>query len=88
MTEGVLSQLTAVEDPVTETEEKNEKVALYQAMQQLPAVTREVIYLRLAGDFSFREIGAILGQSEVWARVRFYRGKEELARIMGGEKHD
>ena len=49
--------------------------------------TREVIYLRLAGEFSFREIGGLLGRSEVWARVRFYRGKEELARNMGGEHH-
>lgn len=47
---------------------------------------REVIHLRLAGDFSFRDIGDILDRSEVWARVRFYRGKEELARIMGGDR--
>ena len=31
-------------------------------------------------------IGDILDRSEVWARVRFYRGKEELARIMGGDR--
>ena len=49
--------------------------------------TREVIYLRLAGEFSFREIGDLLGRSEVWARVRFYRGKEALARKMGGDGH-
>ena len=55
-----------------------------RAMQRLDGDTREVIHLRLAGDFSFREIGDILGKSEVWARVRFYRGKEELAKLMGG----
>ena len=54
--------------------------------QQLDPDTREVIHLRLAGDFSFRDIGDILDRSEVWARVRFYRGKEELARIMGGDR--
>ena len=27
---------------------------------------------------SFREIGDVLGQSENWARVTFYRGKEKL----------
>lgn len=56
-------------------------------MQQLDTETREVIYLRLSGDFSFREIGGILGRSEVWARVRFYRGKEQLTRILGGEPY-
>ena len=35
----------------------------------------------------FREIGEILGRTEVWARVRFYRGKEALARKMGGDGH-
>lgn len=56
-------------------------MALYRAMQRLDGDTREVIHLRLAGDFSFREIGDILEKSEVWARVRFYRGKEELAKV-------
>lgn len=47
-------------------------------MQKLPAATREVIYLRMTGELSFREIGEILGKSENWARVTFYRGKEIL----------
>lgn len=61
--------------------------SLYRAMQQLDAETREVIHLRLAGDFSFRDIGDILGHSEVWARVRFYRGKEKLVKIIGGDNN-
>ncbi len=47
-------------------------------MQELPPQTREVIYLRAAGELSFKEIGEILGKSENWARVTFYRGKEAL----------
>lgn len=74
-------------DPAAETERRSEKLQLYQAMQRLPQETREVLYLRLSGDLSFREIGAILGRSEVWARVRFYRGKEELTRILGGDEN-
>ena len=57
------------------------------SFQQLDAETREVIHLRLAGDFSFRDIGDILGHSEVWARVRFYRGKEKLVKIIGGDNN-
>ena len=79
-----LSTLAASDDPVEETERREDRMALYRAMQRLDGDTREVIHLRLAGDFSFREIGDILGKSEVWARVRFYRGKEELAKLMGG----
>jgi len=39
---------------------------------------REVMYLRLTGEFSFREIGEIMGKEETWARVTFYRGKQKI----------
>ena len=39
---------------------------------------REVTYLRAFGGLSFAEIGEVLGKSENWARVTFYRGKEKL----------
>ena len=87
MEEETLSWLPAGDDPAGEYERRSDRMALYRAMQQLPPDTREVLYLRLAGEFSFREIGDILGRSEVWARVRFYRGKEELSRRMGGKEH-
>lgn len=86
--ESRLSDIAAPDDPAREFEARQERLALYRAMQKLDAETREVIHLRLAGDFSFRDIGDILGHSEVWARVRFYRGKEELTRIMGGADNE
>ena len=75
----------APDSTVRETEERERRLALYRAMQRLDADTREVMHLRLSGDFSFREIGEILGRSEVWARVRFYRGKSELTKLFGGD---
>ena len=36
---------------------KNDKLKLYEALQQLDANTREVMYLRLTGDLTFKEIG-------------------------------
>lgn len=86
--ESIIYNIAAPDDPVKEFEVRNDRIALFRAMQQLEPDTREVIHLRLAGDFSFRDIGDILGHSEVWARVRYYRGKEELAKIMGGDKND
>ena len=69
-----------------ETEEKvedevisnDEKITLYKKMQSLDEKTREVIYLRITGELSFKEIGDILNKSENWARVTFYRGKLKL----------
>lgn len=51
---------------------------LLHQIHRCPEPYREVIYLRAFGNLSFREIGEIMGQSENWARVTFYRGKERL----------
>lgn len=53
-------------------------IDLFRRMQVLDAATREVMYLRLIGDLGYREIGEILGRTETWARVTFYRGKEKM----------
>ena len=39
---------------------------------------REILYLRIFGELSFREIGEIFGKTENLARVTFYRSKEKL----------
>lgn len=59
----------------------DEKLSLYRKMQNLDEKTREVIYLRITGELSFKEIGIILNQTENWARVTFYRGKNKLKEV-------
>lgn len=54
------------------------KLKIFEAIQKLDNSTREVIYLRLAGDLTFKEIGKILNKSENWARVTYYRGKQKI----------
>lgn len=56
----------------------DEKLQLYKKIQKLNEQTREVIYLRITGELSFKEIGYILGKTENWARTIFYRGKQKL----------
>ena len=71
---------TQVSNDVTEEKvvQNEEKMALYKKLQKLDEKTREVIYLRITGELSFKEIGTILNQTENWARVTFYRGKQKL----------
>lgn len=57
---------------------KCEKLDLFRKMQQLDSRVREVMYLRLTGELSFSEIGEIMGATENWARVTFYRGKQKI----------
>ena len=54
------------------------KLELMKRLHSCPEPFREILYLRIFGNLSFKEIGEIMGQTENWARVRFYRGKEKL----------
>ena len=56
--------------------EKAERMELYKSLHKLEENVREVMYLRLSGECSVREIGAILGKGENWAEVTFDRGKQ------------
>ena len=51
---------------------------LLKRIYSLEGPVKDVLYLRLFGDLSFKEIGDVLGKTENWARVTFYRGKEKL----------
>ena len=59
----------------------DEKISLYKKMQKLDEKTREVIYLRITGELSFKEIATILNKTENWARITFYRGKSKLKEV-------
>lgn len=48
---------------------------VWNKLQELPELTRRVVLLRVMSDLSYREIGQVLGKSENWARVTFYRAK-------------
>ena len=62
------------------------RVELLRRVHGLPEPYREVVYLRSFGGLSFREIGDVLGKTETWARVTFYRGKERVKE--GGNGHE
>ena len=65
--------------------EQERRLSLLRQIHQLPELQREVVYLRAFGNLSFREIGDVLGKTENWARVTFYRSKEKLRNGGAGE---
>ena len=69
------TSVPSAEDVVLEQEGR---LSLLRQIHQLPELQREVVYLRAFGNLSFREIGDVLGKTENWARVTFYRSKEKL----------
>lgn len=54
------------------------RVEILKRIYSFEGKVKDVLYLRLFGDLSFKEIGDILGKTENWARVTYYRGKEKL----------
>lgn len=73
-----LSSLEQTEQTVIANENK---IELYRKLQKLNPSTREIIYLRITGELSFKEIADILNKTETWARVTFYRGIQKLKEV-------
>ena len=63
-----------------------DQTEIYKAVHRLPEPYREIVLLKIHTDMSFSDIGEIFGRSENWARVTFFRGKEQLRKIL--EKED
>lgn len=64
---------------------KQDLEQLYNKIQKLDNTVREIFYLKLFSNLTFKQIGEIKGKSEVWARVNFYRGKQKLKEVDGNE---
>ena len=66
----------------------------YQAIKKLDYFNAESkvstwlcgIAKNLYGNLSYAEIGEIMGKSENWARVTFYRAKEQLRKELQNDK--
>ncbi len=86
-----VSMDTAIEQAAEQQLEKEyisneQKLEIYKKIQQLESPTKDVLMLRLSGELSFREIGEILGKTENWARVSFYRGKQMIGKELGKDE--
>jgi RNA polymerase sigma-70 factor (ECF subfamily) len=84
-----LTQITsamAKDNPENSAIIRIELIDCLKELQKLPEQMREVVYLRVMSDLSYREIGEIMGKSENWARVNFYRAKELLLKGCGRDE--
>ena len=62
------------------------KIDLINKIKQLDCRTQEIIFMKITGEMTFKEIGEILGISEVVARLTFYRGKQKLKEVGNDEE--
>jgi RNA polymerase sigma-70 factor (ECF subfamily) len=59
---------------------KTDLQTLLEKIKSLPEDSREILQLRIIGGLHFREIGEILGHTETWSRVNYYRIKQTIAK--------
>ena len=55
---------------------------IHKILHHLREPYKEIFSLRVFGELSFKEIGAVFQKSEHWACVTYHRGKEMIQREM------
>lgn len=81
-------EILSFEDGAPEIQDKNEinvqweQKEILQLIHGMNEPMREVMYLRLISNLSFAEIGEIIGKTENWTRVTFFRGKQIIVKEM------
>lgn len=76
---NILQDSILIEDSIEENFcDKESKIQLFKKLQELDEDTRNVMYLRIFGNFEYSEIAEIMNKTSNWARVVFFRGKQKL----------
>ena len=70
--------LTESKSPLDGYLQKEKLSETWKAIYKLEEPYKEVLLLRILGEFSYSQIGELMGKSENWARVTFFRGKEKI----------
>lgn len=58
--------------------DKEEALELHKVLHALDEPYKEVFWMRTFGELHFKEIGAIFGKTESWARVTYHRAKMKI----------
>ncbi len=76
------------EDVTDALVESDRLMAAHRLVHALPEPMREVFTLRTFGDLSHAQIGSLFGKSDSWARVTYYRARQQLSRMAREEWKD
>ncbi|PYM86801.1 MAG: hypothetical protein DME09_01310 [Candidatus Rokuibacteriota bacterium] len=73
------------ETPAAALERREREEVLHRALARLPLKYREAVVLRHIEGMEFREVGSLLGIAAGAAKVRTFRGREMLRRLLERE---
>lgn len=71
-------------DFVQDLTDRDTALHIHRILHSLSEPYREVFSLRVFGELSFQDIGAIFGKSAHWACVTYHRAKEKIQSQLGG----
>lgn len=63
-------------------EDKQTTLLIHQMLHAMEEPYKEVFQLRIFGELSFKEIGAVFNKTESWARVTYHRARLKLQERM------
>jgi RNA polymerase sigma-70 factor (ECF subfamily) len=79
VSEEILRQVAAGDDPRAEAERRQEVAAVYQALEEMPESLAEVVVLRDLQGWSLEETAAALGVPVGTVKSRLHRARIEVA---------
>ena len=80
-----ISEITAQDVIFTERIENEEQaMTIHKILHDLKEPYKEVFNLRVFGELSFEKIGEIFGKSPGWARVTYFRAKQQITEKLEG----
>ena len=83
----ILKKTLSIEESIEENFwNKEKKIELFKKLQNFDEDTKNVMYLRIFGNFEYNEIAEIMNKTSNWARVVFFRGKQKLKEELENEK--
>lgn len=69
--------------PAGAAEDRDSSFRIHLALHGMAEPYREIFELRVFGELSFKDIAAIFGKTENWARVTYHRARIKLQERMG-----
>lgn len=86
-----LDEIADCQDSVSFTddfEDKETAFLIHRFLHTMDEPYKEVFYLRVFGELDFQKIGSLFGKSDSWARVTFYRAKNQIKQRMEELEHE
>lgn len=70
---------------VKNIEDKENSLKIHNFLHKMNEPYKEVFYLRVFGELSFKSIGQIFSRSDNWARIIFFRARQKILEWMEEE---